>query len=161
MYIGEIRDIGNVGIKEISGSTVAAGIGTVQFTIKDSKGEQEVVTLENDIYLPQASNNLLSIEQWSMDKGDNYGIFSRGGYSIFFWDDDNKSKHIDHSPNCRIPLMPLNEGEDQFEVFLVKHSETFSDNDYKVTTSIKGLEVDQHLPKFSPSHLLNPYLLKA
>ena len=52
LYIGEIRDIGNVGVKWISGSAVAAGIGTVQFTIKDSKGEQEVVTLENVIYLP-------------------------------------------------------------------------------------------------------------
>ena len=63
LYIGEIREIGNVGVKGISGSAVAAGIGTVQFTIKDSKGEQKVVTLENVMYLPQASKNLISIAQ--------------------------------------------------------------------------------------------------
>ena len=38
LYIGEIRDIGNVGVKGISRSALAAGIGTMQFTIKDSKG---------------------------------------------------------------------------------------------------------------------------
>ena len=41
LYIGEIRDIGNVGVKGISGSAIAAGIGTIQFTIKDSKGEKK------------------------------------------------------------------------------------------------------------------------
>ena len=35
LYIGEIRKIGNVRVKGVSGSSVAAGIGTVQFTIKD------------------------------------------------------------------------------------------------------------------------------
>ena len=130
LFIGEIRDIGNVGVKGISGSAIAAGIGTIQFTIKDSKGEQELVTLENVIYLPQASKNLISIAQWSADRGDNCGIFSRGDYSIFFWDNDKKSKHIDHSPTCRIPLMPVNEGEDQFAFLVSSHLKSFSDNEH-------------------------------
>ena len=118
-----------------------------------------------------------------MDKGDNCGIFSRGKYSIFFWDEDNKLKHIDHSPNCRIPLMLVNEGEDQFEVFLATHSDTFSDNEQdgsallqvdlnsqspdddpalmyknndKRAGARKGTEVDQQSTKVLPTSLREP-----
>ena len=63
LFVGEIRDIRNVGVKGISGSAIAAGIGTVRFTIKDSTGAQEVITLDNVIYLPQASKNLIIIAQ--------------------------------------------------------------------------------------------------
>ena len=36
LFVGKIRGIRNAGVKEISRSVIAAGIGTVRFTIKDS-----------------------------------------------------------------------------------------------------------------------------
>ena len=52
--------------------------------------------------------------------------------------------------------MPLNEGEDQFEAFLVTHSKKFSDNDYKRTTASKGTELDQKSIKVLPNSPFEP-----
>ena len=71
------------------------------------------------IYLPDYPKNLISITRWSEDRDDNCGIFSRGKYSIFLWNDDRSKKVIYHPPDCPIPLMSVNEGEiDQCNAFL-------------------------------------------
>ena len=70
------------------------------------------------IYLPSSSKNLISISQWSNDKGDDCGVISRGEYSLFMWDHDSKQKFIPHNPECKIPLMPVNEGDSKFTSFL-------------------------------------------
>ena len=47
----------------------------------------------------------------SKDLKDNYGIFSRGEYSVFLWNIDKPRKIIHHPSECPIPLMLVNEGE--------------------------------------------------
>ena len=77
------------------------------------------------IYLPGAVKNLISISQWSKDKQDNCAILSRGSYSIFLWNHDKHSKVIEHSPDCAIPMMPVNEQVDKFALFADKHAVKF------------------------------------
>ena len=43
-----------------------------------SKGEQELVTLDNETYLPKASKNLISITQWSTDRVDDCEMLAGG-----------------------------------------------------------------------------------
>ena len=88
------------------------GIGTVTFTVTDDQGIESTIKLDNVIHLPEASKNLISISQWSRDRKDDCGVISRGEHSIFMWNNDSKTKHIQHNPNCSTPLMPVNEGED-------------------------------------------------
>ena len=72
--------------------------------------------------MPQCPKNLISIARWSKDRQDNCGIFSRGTYSIFLWNDDKCKKLMHNDPNCPIPLMSVNEGEgDEFEAFLASN----------------------------------------
>ena len=52
--------------------------------------------------------------------------------------------------------MPVNEREDQFEAFLVTHSDFFSDNDYKGAPVSKGTEVDQQSTKVFPTSPFEP-----
>ena len=57
---------------------MAEGIGTIEFVIVDDNKEELKIRLENVIYLPQATKNLISISQWAKDKRDNCGVLSRG-----------------------------------------------------------------------------------
>ena len=43
------------------------------------------------------------------------------------WDNDNKTKHIPHNPSCSIPLMQVNEDEDEYTKFLRKHMDKMVD----------------------------------
>ena len=112
LFIGEIKKITNIGIRGVGGIATAAGIGTVEFILTSEDGIREKIQLENVIYLPDCPKKLLSITRWSKDRGDNAGIFSRGEYSIFLWDNDKSRKIIHHPSECPIPLMMVNEGED-------------------------------------------------
>ena len=119
LFIGEIRKVTNIGVKGVGGVAEAVGMGTIRFWIKDENGESEEITLHNVIYLPDCPKNLISITRWSEDRDDNCGIFSRGKYSIFLWNDDRSKKVIYHPPDCPIPLMSVNEGEiDRCNAFL-------------------------------------------
>ena len=62
---------------------MANGVGSVRFKLKDDGGKSHEITLNNVLYLPEASKNLISISQWSAEKGDNCGIISRGDHSLF------------------------------------------------------------------------------
>ena len=116
-------------MKGINGVARVAGIGTIQFMIRNSLGKEEQITLHNVIYLPQAPKNLISITKWSSDLKDDCGIFSRGIYSIFMWGNDANKKLIHHPPDCKIPLMPANKNNaDDFSAFLAEHSTKFTDN---------------------------------
>ena len=98
------------------------GIGTVAFTIKNSDGVEECIKLQNTIYMPQCPKNLILVARWSKDRQDNCGIFSRGTYSIFLWNNDKCKRLIHNDPNCPIPIMLVNEGEeDEFEAFLASN----------------------------------------
>ena len=122
LFIGKIIPAPHLGVKGINGVARAAGIGTIQFMIRNSLGKEEQITLHNVIYLPQAPKNLISITKWSSDLKDDCGIFSRGTYSIFMWGNDANKKLIHHPPNCKIPLMPANENDtDDFSAFLAEH----------------------------------------
>ena len=110
MFIGEITNITNIRIRGVGGIVAATEIGTIQFNFLNSNGQSETSTLKHVMCLPKCPKNLLSIHRWSKDRGDDAGIFSRGDYSIFLWNND-KSKNLIHHPSaCSIPLMTVNEG---------------------------------------------------
>ena len=110
LFVGEVTEISNVGIRGVRGVATALGIGTVEFYIISSESKSEKITLRNVLYLPNCPKNLISVSKWSKDRGDNAGAFSRGEYSIFLWNHDNSKKIIHYSSNCSIPLMTVNEG---------------------------------------------------
>ena len=111
----------HIGVKGVGGIAEVVGMGTIRFRIKD---ESEEITLHNIIYLPDCPKNLISITRWSEDRGDNCGVFSRGKYSIFLWNNDRSKKVIYHPPDCPIPLILVNEGEiDQYHAFFLDLSE--------------------------------------
>ena len=99
---------------------------------------KKMATLDNVLYLTSSAKNLISISKWSEDKGDDCGVFTRQHYSIFYWDNDNKSKKILHYPSCKIPLMTVNEREesnDPFAAFMSSHEHQFLDKDHIITES--------------------------
>ena len=114
-----------IGVKGISGTSMAEGMGTVRFTLKDDAQVVHNITLENVIYLPGAIKNLISISQWSRDKGDNCAILSRGTYSIFCWNQDKNTKTIEHAIGCAIPMMVVNDHHSSFACFANTHAATF------------------------------------
>ena len=121
LFIGEIEKVTHIGVKGVGGIAEVVGMGTIRFRIKD---ESEEITLHNIIYLPDCPKNLISITRWSEDRGDNCGVFSRGKYSIFLWNNDRSKKVIYHPPDYPIPLMSVNEGEiDQYHAFFLDLSE--------------------------------------
>ena len=56
-----------IGVKEISGTLSAKGIGSITFAIVDDAGKTHDITLDNVIYLPGVVKNLISISQWSQE----------------------------------------------------------------------------------------------
>ena len=80
------------------------------------------------IYLPESAKNLISISKWSDNKGDDCGILTRRRFSIFLWDQDRNTKNIHHPPDCKIPLMPFNEGNDAYVLFNLTHHDYQPDN---------------------------------
>jgi len=123
LFIGVIRPCTNIGVRGIAGSAIAEGIGTIAFTLTDSKDQKHHIEIENVIYLPSAAKNLVSVSQWSADKQDDAGVSSKQQYSIFSWGNEEYSKFIPHQPDCLIPLMAVNESEDIFATFVDTHSE--------------------------------------
>ena len=63
-----------IGVRGISGVSIAESIGTVLFTLKYDNGRDHDIKLNNVIFLPGAVKNLISISQWSRDKDDNCAI---------------------------------------------------------------------------------------
>ena len=122
------REVEKLGVQGISGSAIAEGIGTIKFMITDNSGKKHEITLDNVIHLPEASKNLISIAQWSKDKNDDCGIFSRGERSLFMWGNDSKTRLIHHNPTCCITLLPINKGDNNFNNFLRTHSDDLVDN---------------------------------
>ena len=90
-----------------------------------------------------------------MDKQDDCGVFARGTYSVFIWDDDTKQKKIDNSPACCIPLMLVNEQDDKFAILLSRYNERFIDKEHEETinneTINENIGVDQQSTKTTPS----------
>ena len=82
---GTLKPLKDIGVVGVSGKCQAEGMGTVVFDVIDDQGVRNNITLERErvIYLPSSSKNLISISQWSNDKGDDCGVFSRGEYSLF------------------------------------------------------------------------------
>ena len=119
-----MKSLMSVGVRDINGVAQADGVGTINFTITDNNDIDHSITLDNVIYLPSASKNLISISQWSKDKGDNCAVMSRGNYSNFYWGDDSFNKSILHRPSCRIPLMRVNEKEAATSAFFVADHNT-------------------------------------
>ena len=83
LFVGDVTLLDGVGVRGINGTSMAKEIGTIKFEMKDDDGKSHTITLENVLYLPEASKNLISISQWSEQKKDNCGIMSRGEYSLF------------------------------------------------------------------------------
>ena len=63
MFVGDIINTTNVGIRGVGGISAATGIGTIQFDIINSIDNSETITLENIIYLPECPKNLKSIHR--------------------------------------------------------------------------------------------------
>ena len=63
LFISPPIEVENVGIRGVSGSVSAEGIGTIQFSLQDDDGKDHLITLSNVIYLPSAPKNLISISQ--------------------------------------------------------------------------------------------------
>ena len=117
LFIGEINPLTSVGVRGINGISRAEGTGTVKFEIRDDEEKSHEITLHNVLYLPQASKNLISISQWSEERGDNCGIMSRGEGSLFLWNNDKYCKSIPHHASCKIPLIKVNETKNGASVF--------------------------------------------
>ena len=108
-----------IGIIGIGGKTVAAEIGSIKITITDEEGVDHEKILRNVIYLLDAPKKLISIHRLGMDNKDNCGVFTRPDHSIFFWDHDASKKIIQHLSNCPIPIVRVNEGDDnKFDSFI-------------------------------------------
>lgn len=90
-----------------------------------------------------------------MDKQDDCWVFTRDTYSVFLWDDDTKQKKIDNSPACCIPLMPVNEQDNKFAIFLSPYNERFIDKEHEEKdnneTINENIGVDQQYTKITPS----------
>ena len=93
-----MRPVTKADLTSVAGITIASGISTIMFTITDDNGLKYKITLEDVIYLPESAKNLISTSKWASDKEDNCGVLSRGKFSVFMWDNDNKKKHIIHPP---------------------------------------------------------------
>ena len=107
----------------------AAGIGDVKFILTDNEGGQHLVVLKNVIYLPGCAKNLISISQWSEEKGENAAILTRGNFSHFMCNDDKHRVLIEHPPDCKIPLMTVTlPGTDEYTAFLASESSNIIDN---------------------------------
>eukprot|EP00957_Ditylum_brightwellii_P180988 13788176-Ditylum_brightwellii.AAC.1 len=66
-----------IGLLDTGGIETPMGIGTVVFQITDSTLEVKTIELENVLYIPSISKNLISISQWSTKRKDDCGILSR------------------------------------------------------------------------------------
>ena len=88
LFISDIKPVSDIGISGVGGTALPVGISTVAFNLKNSDGIDDYIKLENTIYLPQCPKNLISVTRWSSDRKDDCGIFSRGTYSIFLWNND-------------------------------------------------------------------------
>ena len=55
-------------------------------------------------------------------------MISRGTYSTFLWNDDKNIKHIAHLPTFPILLMPVNEDDEAFILFITKHAVQYPNN---------------------------------
>ena len=121
----------SIGVRGVSGSSEASGVGTVKFKLSDDNGTPHDITLNNVIFLPGAAKNLISVTQWSSDNHDDCNVTSHGTHSIFKWDHDKYSKTIHHPPECPIPLMPVNEHNNAFTLFTEKHAQSFIDRTHE------------------------------
>ena len=158
LFVSKPKVIHGVGIKGITGSSPALGIGSIQFTITDEEGGVEVIRLDNVLYLPTAAKNLISTSKWSADKGDDCAVLSRGTYSIFMWNNDKNHKRIHHAPSCAIPLMPVNEGEDAFAAYLSSHEHQFLDSPLRIEEGNQPYEQHEDPATISTLDLFDPIL---
>ena len=148
LFVGDITPLASVGVRGINGVSLAEGIGTVRFDVKDDDGKVHEITLHNVLYLPDASKNLISISQWSEEKQDNCGIISRGDHSLFMWDHDQNTKSILHRDSCKIPLMRVNENKSGAMAFfesVIDRESLKNDPRIKINNSHerRNAEVDQ------------------
>ena len=137
-----MRPTPKIGVQGVVGSSIASGIGTIQCTIADDDNVKYVIQLEDVIYLPESTKNLISISKWADDKQDDCGVLSRGTYSIFLWDNDTKRNHITHPPNYPIPVMPVNEDEEAYAIFIQTHLAYFPDNTMLMPNGVIPPSVD-------------------
>ena len=107
---------------------MASGIDAIRFVLTDDKGIKHTIQLDDIIYLPESAKNLISVSRWSDDKGDDCGVLTRGRFSIFMWDKDTNTKHIHHPPDCKILLVPVNEGDDAYVLFISTHHDYYPGN---------------------------------
>ena len=63
LIVGEIITYTNIGVKEISESSLATDIETTRFTIKDDENKIHDIKLKNVFYLLEAAKNFISIAQ--------------------------------------------------------------------------------------------------
>eukprot|EP00957_Ditylum_brightwellii_P189863 14454058-Ditylum_brightwellii.AAC.1 len=118
----ELREIPpGVSISGIGGIRKPSGIGTIVFSITDSKGASHEITLENALYVPDAPKNLISVTKWTEDRKVNCGIFTRGAYSILMWEKDELQKLVPHPVQYRIPMLQACEGDDSSKIFYEKY----------------------------------------
>ena len=121
MFIDPAIDLNNISVRRIAGNAVVAGIGIIEFTLKDIYGNSETLRYDNTIYFPEADRNIISIVQWSEDESNTCGALSRG--------DNKTSNRTDHPLSSRIPLMDVNEPNDRFTLFLSLYEHQLLDKD--------------------------------
>lgn len=114
-----MRSVPKIGIKGVSYSTMASWTRTIRFVLKDNKGIKHTTQIDNMMYLPESTKNLIPVSKRSDDKCNDCGVLTHRRLSIFIWNKDNNAKHIPHPPDYKIPLMPVNEGDAAY-VLLMK-----------------------------------------
>ena len=148
LFMDVRRNIWNISVRDISGNALAAGIGTMEFTLRDSEDNIETIRLDNMIYLPEVVKNIILIVPRSEDRVDACGILSRGKFSLFFWGNDKKVKKTEHAPSNRITLMDVNEKRDKLTLFVSSHEHQFIDK-YHLTS----VDSDEPLPLINREEL--------
>ena len=123
-----MRPAPKIGVKWISGSTMVSGIGTIKCVLTDDSGAKHTIQLDDVIYLPESAKKSISVSKWSEDKGDYCGVISRGMFSVFMWDNDVNTKHIDHPLDCKILLMLVNECDNAYVLLNSAHHDYDPDN---------------------------------
>ena len=125
LFIGDIKELPNIRVKGVSGTSQASGIGKIKFTITNKEGRHKEILLENVIYLLESPKNLIYMSRWSRDQREDCGIMGRGQYSIFLWEHDECQKLIHHRHNCPISIMTVNEGDNPVDAFISGSEDSF------------------------------------
>ena len=112
MFVGEIRKCTNQGVATIGGKGhQPSGIGTVRWIWRDKYGKSHEYLVEDSLFPPQYSINIISVTCFARQLNDltGTGIDTKKLKYCFYWDSRKYSLTIHHPP-FNLPEISINEG---------------------------------------------------